>query len=216
MFHKPDEDENESKKNEEGEILGEIQDLLSSNIKGIINKEVDKRVGIRMTKEKNIFDNHKSSEIIKIIERKKNCHKLELEVKKKTDNLKQKQLNHQENVENYHIQIEEYGKKLEIKQLAINNCTKISQKDKLISINVGGKIYYTLMSTLTKVSPFFANLFSDKWLDNNNKTIRDTNGNIFIDHPSKYFDIIINWSRLGGNTKMLTDLIKKIEEEKED
>lgn len=63
--------------------------------------------------------------------------------------------------------------------------------DKVITINVGGQLFTTLVSTLVRASPFFQNLFSGNFI----KPITDDKGYIFIDRDPKYFNIILNYIR---------------------
>ena len=63
--------------------------------------------------------------------------------------------------------------------------------DRVITINVGGKLFTTLISTLIKASHFFQNLFSGNFI----KPITDDKGYVFIDRDPKYFSIILNYIR---------------------
>jgi len=53
-------------------------------------------------------------------------------------------------------------------------------------------------------------LFSDKWKDAGRKTIRDKDGNIFIDRSPLYFQYILDWSRNGADPQELIDIIQAI------
>jgi hypothetical protein len=66
-----------------------------------------------------------------------------------------------------------------------------SKGGKLISLNIGGKIFKTLQSTL-KESKFFEDLFS-----NEKDIIFDKDDNIFLDRPSKEFSLILDGLRTG-------------------
>lgn len=74
----------------------------------------------------------------------------------------------------------------------------------IITLNVGGKIFTTLRSTLTDRSPYFAALLSDRW----NGSPCQIEGNLFVDADPAMFDHILNylrrsvppifWTRQGG------------------
>lgn len=105
---------------------------------------------------------------------------------------------------------EKCKKQLDIRVAAIENAIQDCSEDKLISLNIGGKVFQTLKSTVSNISPFFANLFSDEWKDSGRKTIRDKDGNIFIDRSPQYFEHLLDWSRHGGDTEDLINIIQEI------
>ena len=105
---------------------------------------------------------------------------------------------------------EKCKKQLDIRVAAIENAIQDCSEDKLISLNIGGKVFQTLKSTVSNISPFFANLFSDEWKDSGRKTIRDKDGNIFIDRSPQYFEHLLDWSRNGGDTEDLINIIQEI------
>ena len=108
-------------------------------------------------------------------------------------------------------QFEECSIELQKRADAIENAVKDCSDDKMVSLNVGGAVFCTLKSTVSTISPFFANLFSDKWRDEKRKTIMDKDGNIFIDRSPNYFDELLNWSRNGADLEELDWLITNIE-----
>jgi hypothetical protein len=66
-----------------------------------------------------------------------------------------------------------------------------SKGGQIISLNIGGKHFKTLQSTLNK-SKFFQDLFS-----NNEDIIYDKNDCIFLDRPPKEFSLILDGLRTG-------------------
>jgi len=105
---------------------------------------------------------------------------------------------------------EKCKKQLDKRVTAIENAIQDCSKDELISLNIGGEVFLTLKSTVSNISPFFANLFSDNWKDAGRKTIRDKDGNIFIDRSPQYFGHLLDWSRHGGDTEDLINIIQDI------
>ncbi|RZD41196.1 MAG: hypothetical protein CXT73_05450 [Methanobacteriota archaeon] len=105
---------------------------------------------------------------------------------------------------------EKCKKQLDMRVAAIENATQDCSEDKMVSLNIGGKVFLTLKSTVSNISPFFACLFSDDWGDTKRKTIRDKDGNIFIDRSPQYFEYLLDWSRHGGETEDLINIIQAI------
>ena len=105
---------------------------------------------------------------------------------------------------------EKCKKQLDMRVAAIENATQDCSEDKMVSLNIGGKVFLTLKSTVSNISPFFACLFSDDWGDAERKTIRDKDGNIFIDRSPQYFEHLLDWSRNGGETQDLINVIQAI------
>jgi hypothetical protein len=105
---------------------------------------------------------------------------------------------------------EKCKKQLDMRVAAIENATQDCSEDKMVSLNIGGKVFLTLKSTVSNISPFFACLFSDDWGDAERKTIRDKDGNIFIDRSPQYFEYLLDWSRNGGGTQELINIIQAI------
>ena len=105
---------------------------------------------------------------------------------------------------------EKCKKQLDMRVAAIENATQDCSEDKMVSLNIGGKVFLTLKSTVSNISPFFACLFSDDWGDAERKTIRDKDGNIFIDRSPQYFEHLLDWSRNGGETQDLINIIQAI------
>lgn len=97
----------------------------------------------------------------------------------------------------------ECNKSLNIRARAIEVAVRDSSEEKLVYLNVGGHKVTTLKSTISRVGPYFANLFSDIWRKSGNETITDKDGYIFIDRSGKYFDHLLNWSRNGNDPSSL-------------
>jgi len=108
----------------------------------------------------------------------------------------QKELSKEQKVQER--EYEKCTKQLDMRVAAIENATRDCSEDKMVSLNVGSKVFLTLKSTVSNISPFFACLFSDDWRDTKRKTIRDKDGNIFIDRSPQYFEYLLDWSRNEG------------------
>ncbi len=111
---------------------------------------------------------------------------------------------------NQEKQYDDCNKRLDMRVTAIDNAIQDCSEDKMVSLNIGGKVFLTLKSTVSNISPFFACLFSDVWGDAERKTIRDKDGNIFIDRSPQYFEYLLDWSRQGGETEDLINIIQTI------
>ena len=125
---------------------------------------------------------------------------LETEYREKKVNL----LNMEEKIRNQQKEITAQQKALEneyeiceknfkIRENAMKNAQMYTGKNKMVSINLGGEIFYSMHSTLATISPFFGRLLSDDF----GEPMRDKDGNIFIDMPSIGFEEILNWARFG-------------------
>ena len=66
------------------------------------------------------------------------------------------------------------------------------QQSGLVKLNIGGKLYQTSRSTLTKYKSFFFSLFSGRF-----QIEKDENSAIFIDREGKHFGLILNYLRDG-------------------
>ena len=60
------------------------------------------------------------------------------------------------------------------------------------------------------MSPFFANMYSDKWRDAGSSAITDKDGNIFIDRDATYFPMLLNWARDGCDPEAIKTIIKMV------
>jgi hypothetical protein len=103
-----------------------------------------------------------------------------------------------------------YEEEITRRTTAIENAVRDCSDNEMISVNIGGTVFHTLKSTLSDVSPFFANIYSDRWRDSNKKAIRDREGNIFINRPSKNMDILINWAMDGAVPGEMDNILANI------
>ena len=90
---------------------------------------------------------------------------------------------------------EKEKKRLELKK-KLPNPVKYEYKkniSKIISFNVGGKIFNCYLFTLLKFDSFLRIIFSNQ-IENTN-SLKDSNEMIFLDRPSKPFEIILNCMR---------------------
>jgi hypothetical protein len=70
----------------------------------------------------------------------------------------------------------------------------------ILTLNVGGEIYTTTLSTLSSKIHTQETLFSIMFKEKYDKMVsRDLNGNIFIDRDGKHFGIILNYLRNNGD-----------------
>ena len=101
----------------------------------------------------------------------------------------------------------EYQENLKAREEAIARACENTSPDKYTKINIGGKIFETLTSTLSSVSPYFARLFSDDF----GEPIKDDEGNIFIDKSPIGFQDVINWARLGKDDNHFQEILASIQ-----
>lgn len=109
------------------------------------------------------------------------------------------------------VYYQECNKQLLIRAEAIENAVRDCSDDELVCVNVGSTIFQTLKSTIC-MSPYFQNIFSDKWRDLERKTIRDKDGNIFIDRNPEHFAILLNWSRDGQEPQEMSEIIDEMDD----
>jgi hypothetical protein len=105
---------------------------------------------------------------------------------------------------------EDCKRRLDTRIDAIKNAIQDCSEDALVLLNVGGRVFPTLKSTVSNISPFFGCLFSNEWKDAGRKTIRDDNGNIFIDRSPQHFGYLLDWSRNGGDPQELINIVQAI------
>ena len=184
---------------------------IKSDMEILIEKEVSRRVEENMKKRMDELDKTLEMQFENLRDVQKEVHKTENQIKNKLKELDRVQAQHIKQTAATEKQFEECSIELQKRSEAIENAVKDCSDDKMVSLNVGGIVFYTLKSTVSSISPFFANLFSDKWRDEKRKTIMDKDGNIFIDRSPNHFDELLNWSRNGGDLKELEWLITNIE-----
>jgi len=87
--------------------------------------------------------------------------------------------------------------------------------EKIVKLNVGGKLFATFMSTLTRINDtFFTAYFSDAF----NHETDFLDGSYMIDRPPDYFGLILNYMRgidikhniYAMNTEQITDFIEEV------
>lgn len=66
----------------------------------------------------------------------------------------------------------------------------MDQSNNVVTINVGGRLFTTRLSTLTKVA-YFENLFGKNF----KRFDKDYQGHIFIDRDPEYFNYVLNYLR---------------------
>ena len=167
----------------------EKKELLSTNLDTIK----------KITKLRN--ENTKIEELIK---------KYLIELGRERDKINKEREEFTKEQEDQKEQYEDCNRRLDMRVSAIENAIRDCSEDKMVSLNIGGEVFLTLKSTISNVSPFFANLFSDDWGDAGRKTIRDKDGNIFIDRSPLYFRYILDWSRNGADPQELIDIVQAI------
>lgn len=188
------------------------QTKLSELINNEIKLQVEQKFNERINKINN-YKNKKEAEInISQLELKETEYKISKDLEK-IEKMRQK---NQDELKIQKIYIEEANKQLQIREDAINSSVRDLSKERLISLNIGGTVFYTLKTTLSNISPFFANLFSDQWRDQERNTIRDADGHIFIDRSPKYFEELLNWARNGGQFNEINKLIQYIKSKESD
>jgi len=136
--------------------------------------------------------------------------KIEKRIKQQLIHLEFKRENLNKEIREQEEHYEDCHRQLDMRTTAIENAVRDCSEDKMVSLNIGGQIFLTLKSTISNISPFFANLFSDAWRDTGHKTIRDRDGNIFIDRSPCYFPYLLDWSRNGREPQELRSILQLI------
>jgi hypothetical protein len=136
--------------------------------------------------------------------------KIEKRIKQQLIHLEFKRENLNKEIREQEEHYEDCHRKLDMRTNAIENAVRDCSEDKMVSLNIGGQVFVTLKSTISNISPFFANLFSDAWRDTGHKTIRDRDGNIFIDRSPCYFPYLLDWSRNGREPQELRSILQLI------
>ena len=179
-------------------------------LKDLIEKEINLRVANKLIEKMDQIKQFKIEQEEELNLSKKNLEEDKTKIAQEYKELEKLKLKHQKKVKEHKINLEDAHKKLKLREEAILNSLKDCHQDSFISVNIGGTVFQTLKSTLTGISPFFANIFSDKWIQSGNKAITDKDGNIFIDRSPKYFEQLLNIARNGGNILEINNLIKKV------
>ena len=184
--------------------------MASLNIEEIINKEVTRRVAneLELRKEETISAAHESLEKIKEIsnENKETENRIAHQLQE-LERDREAQLLLLDRKEQY---LNECSANLENRAEAIQRAVVDSSEEKMVTINMGGTVFTTLKSTVSNMSPFFANIYSDKWRDAGSSPITDKDGNIFIDRDATYFPMLLNWARDGCDPEAIKTIIKMV------
>ncbi len=184
--------------------------MASLNIEEIINKEVTRRVAneLELRKEEVSSAARESLEKIKEISNENNTTELKIALQlKKLEEERAAQLLLLDRKEQY---LNECSANLENRAEAIQRAVVDSSEEKMVTINMGGTVFTTLKSTVSNMSPFFANIYSDKWRDAGSSPITDKDGNIFIDRDATYFPMLLNWARDGCEPEAIKTIIKMV------
>lgn len=185
--------------------------MASLNIQEIINKEVARRVEeqLELRKEEATAAARGSLKQIKELsnENKETENRIAHQLQE-LERDREAQLLLLDRKEKY---LDDCSANLENRAEAIQRSVVDSSEEKMVTINMGGTVYTTLKSTLSSMSPVFANMFSDKWRDAGSSTIRDKDGNIFIDRDATYFPMLLNWARDGCDPEALKIIIKMVQ-----
>jgi len=184
--------------------------MSSLNIEEIINKEVTRRVAneLELRKEEVSSAARESLEKIKEISNENNTTELKIALQlKKLEEERAAQLLLLDRKEQY---LNECSANLENRAEAIQRAVVDSSEEKMVTINMGGTVFTTLKSTVSNMSPFFANIYSDKWRDAGSSPITDKDGNIFIDRDATYFPMLLNWARDGCEPEAIKTIIKMV------
>lgn len=125
----------------------------------------------------------------------------ELQIKEKLINDSEAKLN--QKIKNFDIEEKKNKEKLELEFNKLNELKKklfeSEKENKYIRINVGGKIFETTENTLKESSDYFNALLSNNW-----KTLKDTNGYLFVDRSPELFSNILKIIR-GNDSKISLD-----------
>ena len=146
--------------------------MANLNVQDLIDKEVERRVEERLELRKaEVTAAAKTSlDKIKEISNENNAteNKIALQLKRLEATRREFETVTQEK-EKY---LNKCAETLEHRNEAIQRAIVDSSEEKMVTINMGGQVFTTLKSTLSNMSPFFANLFSDKWRDANLTSIK--------------------------------------------
>lgn len=183
--------------------------MSSTMLSDCIEKEIEFRVNTEMINRKAEIGQHLLDREKHLLTLQQNISIDEKKIEVQLELLRVERLRLNEKTEEQEKHYKHFTDILNKRQGSINAAVRDSGEDRFVSINVGGKVFHTIQRTLSNISPFFAQLFSDKWRDDGRKTMRDCNGYIFIDRSPMFFDNILNWSRNGGDPYELRDFIKK-------
>ena len=184
--------------------------MANLNVQDLIDKEVERRVEeqLELRKAEVTAAAKNSLDKIKEISNENNTTELKiaLQLKRLEDTRREFETITQEK-EKY---LNKCAETLEHRNEAIQRAIADSSEEKIVTFNMGGTVFTTLKSTVSNMSPFFANIYSDKWRDAGSSAITDKDGNIFIDRDATYFPMLLNWARDGCDPEAIKTIIKMV------
>ncbi len=184
--------------------------MASLNIEEIINKEVTRRVANELELRKEEVSSAARESLEKIKEISNENKETENRIANQLQELEEERAAQLLLLDRKEQYLNDCSANLENRAEAIQRAIVDSSAEKMVSINMGGTVFTTLKSTLTNMSPFFANMYSDKWRDAGSSAITDKDGNIFIDRDATYFPMLLNWARDGCDPEAIKTIIKMV------
>ena len=184
--------------------------MATNELQELIDKEVARRVDEELNARKNEVNESARVAVAQAKKIAKGNVDTEKKIAKQLMQLEHERQTALEESNENRAYLESYAAEVEKRGQAIQKSVRDSSEETLISINMGGTVFYALKSTFSNMSPFFANLFSDKWRDEERRTIRDKDGNIFIDRDPAFFPLLLNWSRDGAEPNELVKMVEFI------
>ena len=184
--------------------------MASLNIEEIINKEVTRRVANELELRKEEVSSAAQESLEKIKEISNENKETENRIANQLQELEEERAAQLLLLDRKEKYLNDCSANLENRAEAIQRAVVDSSAEKMVTINMGGTVFNTLKSTLTNMSPFFANMYSDKWRDAGSSAITDKDGNIFIDRDATYFPMLLNWARDGCDPEAIKTIIKMV------
>ncbi len=184
--------------------------MASLNIEEIINKEVARRVANELELRKEEVSSAARESLEKIKEISNENKETENRIANQLQELEEERAAQLLLLDRKEKYLNDCSANLENRAEAIQRAVVDSSEEKMVTINMGGTVFTTLKSTLTNMSPFFANIYSDKWRDAGSSAITDKDGNIFIDRDATYFPMLLNWARDGCDPEAIKTIIKMV------
>ena len=184
--------------------------MASLNIEEIINKEVTRRVANELELRREEVSSAAQESLEKIKEISNENKETENRIANQLQELEEERAAQLLLLDRKEKYLNDCSANLENRAEAIQRAVVDSSAEKMVTINMGGTVFNTLKSTLTNMSPFFANMYSDKWRDAGSSAITDKDGNIFIDRDATYFPMLLNWARDGCDPEAIKTIIKMV------
>ena len=184
--------------------------MASLNIEEIINKEVSRRVANELELRREEVSSAAQESLEKIKEISNENKETENRIANQLQELEEERAAQLLLLDRKEKYLNDCSANLENRAEAIQRAVVDSSAEKMVTINMGGTVFNTLKSTLSNMSPFFANMYSDKWRDAGSSSITDKDGNIFIDRDATYFPMLLNWARDGCDPEAIKTIIKMV------